>query len=193
MPCRLVDNAKDANAKLLTIDTVPNPSDRNASMLVLTDDGDGMDPEHMEHMFALSRSSKDECNASMIGRYGVGFKSGAMALADDALVWSKSGEHNSLGWFGKGFNQESDHLNVPIISWRVETGAIIKGSEELMRELTKRSPFNREWLTTQFQNIKAHGTHICLFGLKQRDDNTPDLDLGHSHDIQISQVRSRKG
>eukprot|EP01050_Picozoa_sp_SAG11_P008406 SAG11_NODE_739_length_7425_cov_67.127082_5_plen_446_part_00 len=88
----LVDNAKDARARQLSIDVIEDPSDssRRLKMLMLHDDGKGMTPEEMKFMFQLSGSKKDAENPAMIGRYGVGFKSGAMTIATDCFVWSKS-------------------------------------------------------------------------------------------------------
>ena len=37
-------------------------------MLVFTDDGGGMSPERMRHMFQLAGSEKSEADAEMIGR-----------------------------------------------------------------------------------------------------------------------------
>ena len=190
----LVDNSKDAKATVLDINVVDPSKTTGGHMLVLVDNGGGMTPAGLKAMFELSGSSKDKADTTMIGKYGVGFKSGAMTLAGDVLVFTKSTEYESVGLFGNAFNRDNRELHVPIVSWRTDSKEL-QGGEETLTQLVKSCQFSREWITAQFHDFD-NGTKICLFGLSRRDDRarTSDLDFeAEANDIWISRQTTRSG
>ena len=65
-------------------------------MLHVKDDGKGMDPEALSRMmdFGHKRNAHDK---HKLGKYGVGFKTGAMRIGKDAIVFTRKGSTASIG------------------------------------------------------------------------------------------------
>ncbi|KAF3644438.1 putative RNA pseudouridine synthase 7-like [Capsicum annuum] len=88
----LLDNALDEvsnGATFVNIDMVQNKKDGNR-MLLIEDNGGGMDPDRMRHCMSLGYSMKSKM-ADTIGQYGNGFKTSTMRLGADVIVFSRSG------------------------------------------------------------------------------------------------------
>ncbi|MCE3216250.1 hypothetical protein HAX54_005715 [Datura stramonium] len=88
----LLDNALDEvsnGATYVNIDMVQNKKD-GSRMLLIEDNGGGMDPDRMRHCMSLGYSVKSKM-ADTIGQYGNGFKTSTMRLGADVIVFSRSG------------------------------------------------------------------------------------------------------
>ncbi|WMV20965.1 hypothetical protein MTR67_014350 [Solanum verrucosum] len=94
----LLDNSLDEftlfdkvsnGATYVNIDMVKNKKD-GSRMLLIEDNGGGMDPERMRHCMSLGYSVKSKM-ADTIGQYGNGFKTSTMRLGADVIVFSRSG------------------------------------------------------------------------------------------------------
>ena len=53
--------------------------------ITVQDDGYGMDRGKLQNMLSFGFSSKEHVVGN-VGRFGIGFKSGSMRLANDALI-----------------------------------------------------------------------------------------------------------
>ncbi|KAK4368241.1 hypothetical protein RND71_012033 [Anisodus tanguticus] len=83
-----VDNSRDAKATKLeiSIDMIFSKAvGREIPMLCIIDDGCGMNHQEMLPMVSFGHRQPDEDDANRIGRFGIGFKTGAMKLRKDAL------------------------------------------------------------------------------------------------------------
>lgn len=65
-------------------------------MLFVKDDGNGMDAPGLAHMFRYGHK-RDPFSKIKLGKYGVGFKNGAMKLGKDAIVFTRKGNSGSIG------------------------------------------------------------------------------------------------
>ncbi|KAJ4850126.1 hypothetical protein Tsubulata_000599 [Turnera subulata] len=87
----LLDNALDEypnGATYVNIDMVRSRKD-GSKMLLIEDNGGGMDPERMRQCMSLGYSEKSK-EANTIGQYGNGFKTSTMRLGADVIVFSRS-------------------------------------------------------------------------------------------------------
>jgi len=72
----------------VNIDMIENKKD-GTRMLLIEDDGGGMNPDKMRHCMSLGYSAKSKVK-NTIGQYGNGFKTSTMRLGADVLVFSRS-------------------------------------------------------------------------------------------------------
>ena len=84
----LLDNSKDAGASLIQVDLV---TVGEYEMLRVKDDGSGMTHEALKRCLQLSH--EDDHVEGRVGMFGVGFKSGTMALGNDAIILTKDEVH----------------------------------------------------------------------------------------------------
>jgi hypothetical protein len=84
-PSRRYDEMRKVDAVQIHVDV--RPADDGAPMLLVRDNGGGMDRAAMHRMMSFGVSAE---SSKRIGRYGNGFKSSSMRLAADALVLSVS-------------------------------------------------------------------------------------------------------
>jgi sensor histidine kinase regulating citrate/malate metabolism len=95
----LLDNALDevrSGATFVNVDMIQNRKD-GSKMILIEDNGGGMNPEKMRHCMSLGYSAKSKL-ADTIGQYGNGFKTSTMRLGADVIVFSRC-----LGKDGKRF------------------------------------------------------------------------------------------
>ncbi|KAK1282807.1 hypothetical protein QJS10_CPB22g00540 [Acorus calamus] len=86
----LLDNALDEvchGATYVKVDRLKNNKD-GTDMLLIEDDGGGMDPDTMRQCMSLGYSVKSKV-ANTIGQYGNGFKTSTMRLGADVIVFSR--------------------------------------------------------------------------------------------------------
>ncbi|KAI0510554.1 hypothetical protein KFK09_011159 [Dendrobium nobile] len=86
----LLDNSMDEvcnGATFVNIDVLKNPKDQS-KMLLVEDNGGGMDPDKMRQCMSLGYSMKSK-SANTIGQYGNGFKTSTMRLGADVIVFSR--------------------------------------------------------------------------------------------------------
>ncbi|GFZ08012.1 histidine kinase-, DNA gyrase B-, and HSP90-like ATPase family protein [Actinidia rufa] len=87
----LLDNSLDevcSGATFVNIDMLKNKKDGNR-MLLIEDNGGGMDPDKMRQCMSLGYSAKSK-EVDTIGQYGNGFKTSTMRLGADVIVFSRS-------------------------------------------------------------------------------------------------------
>ncbi|KAJ9559546.1 hypothetical protein OSB04_004706 [Centaurea solstitialis] len=87
----LLDNALDETcngATYVNIDMLTSRKDENR-MLLIEDNGGGMDPDKMRQCMSLGYSLKSKVTDA-IGQYGNGFKTSTMRLGADVIVFSRS-------------------------------------------------------------------------------------------------------
>ncbi|KAH9705504.1 protein MICRORCHIDIA 4 [Citrus sinensis] len=85
----LLDNSLDEvcnGATYSNIDMLINRKD-GSRMLLIEDNGGGMNPDKMRHCMSLGYSAKSKA-ANTIGQYGNGFKTSTMRLGADVIVFS---------------------------------------------------------------------------------------------------------
>ncbi|KAL0441893.1 UNVERIFIED_CONTAM: protein MICRORCHIDIA 4, partial [Sesamum radiatum] len=90
----LLDNSLDEvcnGATFVNIDMVKSKKD-GSKMLLIEDNGGGMDPDKMRQCMSLGYSAKSKL-VDTIGQYGNGFKTSTMRLGADVIVFSR--------WCGK--------------------------------------------------------------------------------------------
>nr|DAD30486.1 TPA_asm: hypothetical protein HUJ06_009337 [Nelumbo nucifera] len=86
----LLDNSLDEichGATYVSIDMLKNKKD-GSRMLLVEDNGGGMDPDKMRQCMSLGYSAKSK-SANTIGQYGNGFKTSTMRLGADVIVFSR--------------------------------------------------------------------------------------------------------
>uniref|UniRef100_A0A7N1A6U3 Morc S5 domain-containing protein n=1 Tax=Kalanchoe fedtschenkoi TaxID=63787 RepID=A0A7N1A6U3_KALFE len=201
----LLDNALDEvrnGATCVNIDMVE--SNKCGKMLLIEDNGGGMDPDKMRQCMSLGYSAKSKL-ADTIGQYGNGFKTSTMRLGADVIVFSRCrGERGerptqSIGLLSYTFLTSTckEDIVVPMLDYERE------GSDwkKMMRStsddwnlnlntIVQWSPFFSEKdLLRQFTLMTDHGTRIIIYNLWEDDQGLLELDFeADKHDIQIRGV-----
>ncbi|KAL3342498.1 hypothetical protein AABB24_026497 [Solanum stoloniferum] len=201
----LLDNSLDEvsnGATYVNIDMVKNKKD-GSRMLLIEDNGGGMDPERMRHCMSLGYSVKSKM-ADTIGQYGNGFKTSTMRLGADVIVFSRSGGKpgksptQSIGLLSYTFlrNKGMEDIIVPMLDYEKREGwdKIIRSSpgdwDKNLETIIEWSPFSSEVdLLRQFNPMKGQGTRIIVYNLWEDDQGLLELDFdADPHDIQIRGV-----
>ncbi|GAB4848365.1 hypothetical protein Ancab_003059 [Ancistrocladus abbreviatus] len=212
----LVDNARDANAKRLDIliETIYDKStNSNIPMLSVIDDGHGMTHQEICRMISFGHKQPDGDDPERIGKFGIGFKTGAMRLGRDALVLTQTADSRSIAFLSQSLNEGKDNLEIPVVSY-CRQGQYMEldkqfQSEELaeynLKAIKDFSPFN-EYLIGEKAALfheNPTGTQIYIWNLdKWGSDYTLEWQNGkrggssfYQGDIFIRsrRVRSRPG
>ncbi|XP_021723131.1 protein MICRORCHIDIA 7-like [Chenopodium quinoa] len=212
----LLDNALDEvnnGATYVKIDMLINEKDRSKMlladidrhrMLLVQDNGGGMDPNKMRQCMSLGYSAKSKL-ANTIGQYGNGFKTSTMRLGADVIVFSmcqgKDGTcpTRSVGMLSYTFltSTGKEDIIVPMIDYEKKGEVwtkIVRSSLENwhvnLEAVVQWSPFSSEQdLLQQFDSIGYQGTRIIIYNLWEDDRGQLELDFGTDpHDIQIRGV-----
>ncbi|OMO98784.1 hypothetical protein COLO4_13698 [Corchorus olitorius] len=207
----LLDNALDE----VFADMLKNQKD-NSKMLLVEDNGGGMNPEKMRSCMSLGYSSKSKM-ANTIGQYGNGFKTSTMRLGADVIVFSQSpgkdGKRNrTAGHCGSNrsvFSNPLEHSpklkrwdktikHVVFLIDYEQSGhgwnKIMQASEDdwyrKLDTIVQWSPYASEAdLLEQFDFLKDRGTRIIIYNLWEDDEGKLELDFEtDEHDIQIRGV-----
>nr|XP_048334651.1 MORC family CW-type zinc finger protein 3-like isoform X5 [Ziziphus jujuba var. spinosa] len=211
----LVDNARDAKATKLeiSIDTIYSKrASGNIPLLSIIDDGHGMTHQEIVRMTCFGHKQPEAYEPERIGRFGVGFKTGAMRLGRDALVLTQTANSRSIAFLSQSLNEGKDNLEIPIVSYRregqimevditVQSSALAKYNLKAIKEF---SPFNKYLIGEKAALFcEGTGTQIYIWSLdKWGSDYSLEWHTGlkggssfHQGDILIRsrRIRSRPG
>ncbi|KAK8472124.1 hypothetical protein PHAVU_002G118800 [Phaseolus vulgaris] len=211
----LVDNSKDAKATKMDIfvDIIPlKKSGKDVPMLSLIDDGQGMNHDEVMKMVSFGHKQSDKVDKDHIGKFGVGFKTGAMRLGRDVLVLTQTTNSRSLAFLSQSLNEGKDNIEIPVVSYcrqgqRMEVDLSMQ-SEALakynLKAIKNFSPFNKYLIGekaalfgtgtgTQIYiwNLDEWGSKYCL----EWHDGLKGGSSFHQGDIVIrsKRTRSRQG
>ncbi|XP_062183647.1 protein MICRORCHIDIA 7-like [Phragmites australis] len=202
----LLDNSLDEvvnEATYVNIDMLENgkDSDDKSRMLLVEDDGGGMDPDKMRQCMSLGYSAKSKI-ASTIGQYGNGFKTSTMRLGADVLVFSRSRRKagkratQSIGMLSYTFLRSTgkEDIIVPMIDFEYKQGwermvrTTLDDWNTSLRTILTWSPYSTEAeLLEQFSSMKEQGTRIIIYNLWEDDQG--DLELDFDDDVYDIQLR----
>ncbi|CAI9283749.1 unnamed protein product [Lactuca saligna] len=180
-----------------------NKKDGNR-MLLIEDNGGGMDPDKMRQCMSLGYSLKSKV-ADAIGQYGNGFKTSTMRLGADVIVFSRCSPKDgtrptqTIGLLSYTFLRctGKEDIVVPMLDYEKgvrEWKNIIRSSlgdwEKNMEAMVQWSPFSSETeLLKQFDHMKDQGTRIIIYNLWEDDQGQLELDFEtDKNDIQIRGV-----
>ncbi|XP_068665164.1 protein MICRORCHIDIA 7-like [Aristolochia californica] len=202
----LLDNSLDEacnGATFVNIDMFQNKKDKS-KMLLVEDNGGGMDPDRMRKCMSLGYSAKSK-SANTIGQYGNGFKTSTMRLGADVIVFSRcrgkdgNSPTQTIGLLSYTFLRSTgkEDIVVPMLDYEKEG----KGWESMVRSsgadwnknletIVQWSPFySEDDLLQQFNSIEDQGTRIIIYNLWEDDHGELELDFSADpHDIQIRGV-----
>ncbi|XP_043713246.1 MORC family CW-type zinc finger protein 3-like [Telopea speciosissima] len=174
----LVDNSRDAKAANLdiSIDNVYSKVlGKDIPMLSVIDDGHGMSHEGLVRMVSFGRKQPDVDNPDHIGRFGIGFKTGAMRLGQDAFVLSQTIDSRSIAFLSQSLNEGKDNLEIPIVSYSRRGQVMVINttvqSKELadynLKRIKEFSPFDEYFIGVKsgLFSEKGTGTQIYIWNL----------------------------
>ncbi|XWS60228.1 hypothetical protein CRYUN_Cryun07bG0017800 [Craigia yunnanensis] len=202
----LLDNSLDEvcnGATYVNVDMLKSKKDGNR-MLLIEDNGGGMDPDKMRQCMSLGYSAKSKL-ANTIGQYGNGFKTSTMRLGADVIVFSrccgKDGKcpTQSIGLLSYTFltSTGKEDIVVPMLDYewqQKERSKMIRSTvsdwDRNVETIVQWSPFSSEAdLLRQFNLMKDHGTRLIIYNLWEDDQGLLELDFhADPHDIQLRGV-----
>ncbi|XP_061349529.1 protein MICRORCHIDIA 7-like isoform X2 [Gastrolobium bilobum] len=202
----LLDNSLDEvcnGATYVNVDMLVSKKD-GTRMLLIEDNGGGMDPDKMRQCMSLGYSEKSKL-ANTIGQYGNGFKTSTMRLGADVIVFSrchgKDGKSStqSIGLLSYTFLRSTgkEDIVVPMLDyerggqeWNRMIRTSLKDWNKNVETIVQWSPVSNEAdLIRQFNLMKDHGTRIIIYNLWEDDQGQLELDFdADAHDIQIRGV-----
>ncbi|XP_019172421.1 PREDICTED: MORC family CW-type zinc finger protein 3-like [Ipomoea nil] len=212
----LVDNSRDAKATKLeiSIDLIYLKSvGEEIPMLSVIDDGCGMTHQEILQMISFGHRQPEEDDRNRIGRFGIGFKTGAMRLGKDALVFTQTTNSRSIAFLSQSLNEGKDNLEIPIISYR-KIGQLMELDISVQDEVSAKcnlktiknfSPFDKYFIGEKsgLFSDKGTGTQIYIWNLdKWGSDYSLQWDPGmsggssfHQGDILVrsKRIRTRPG
>ena len=180
----LLDNSQDRECGSTRVEVdayVLNPSrDKGGYCITVQDDGVGMDRARLNNMLSFGFSDKEHLSGN-VGRFGIGFKSGSMRLADDALILTKRDGMAHCALLSQSFLDAigADDILIPMFSWKMEDGGRYLASEPT--DATEWSSnmaiienycftkSEKELLTEMDKIQGSHGTRVVLFNLRKRE------------------------
>lgn len=173
----LVDNARDAGATRLDVFIEQEYfAARKMSLPVLcvTDNGTGMSHTDTIRMMSFGHSKPSNDDEDLIGRFGVGFKTGSMRLGKDALVFTQSRESRSIAFLSRSFNEGKEEVEIPTVTYKRNQGWMDfddniqsqKQAEAHLKAVKDFSPFNEYSIGAKFEAFGDEtGTTICIYNL----------------------------
>ncbi|KXG30181.1 protein MICRORCHIDIA 7 [Sorghum bicolor] len=201
----LLDNSLDEvvnGATYVHIDMMESKKD-GTRMLLVEDNGGGMNPDKMRHCMSLGYSAKSKVK-NTIGQYGNGFKTSTMRLGADVLVFSRSRgikgtrPTQSVGMLSYTFlrSTNKEDIIVPMIDYEKEKEWKRKARTTLtdwcmsLETIIQWSPYSTEAeLIQEFGSIGEQGTRIIIYNLWEDDEGELELDFdADANDIQIRGV-----
>ncbi|KAF3773628.1 MORC family CW-type zinc finger protein 3 [Nymphaea thermarum] len=201
----LVDNARDANAKRLEIFIESMYSKREGKhipVLSFVDNGCGMSHKEIVRMVSFGHEPRKN-DANHIGRYGVGFKTGAMRLGRNALVISQASNSRSLAFLSQAFNEDKNDFEIPIVSYArqgnfMDIDTNIQTEAEAtahLKSIKEFSPFNEYFIGEKSALFGKNGTGTQIY-IWDLDKWGSDYSLEWTCDdimIRSKRVRTRAG
>ncbi|KAJ0972535.1 hypothetical protein J5N97_020494 [Dioscorea zingiberensis] len=202
----LLDNSLDEvchGATYVNIDMMENKKD-GSKMLLVEDNGGGMDPDKMRHCMSLGYSAKSKI-ANTIGQYGNGFKTSTMRLGADVIVFSRSrgrdgkSPSQSIGLLSYSYlkNTGKEDIVVPMLDyekggqiWKKMTTSYPIDWNKNLETIIDWSPYSSEAdLLQQFIKMNEQGTRVVIYNLWEDDQGKLELDFdADQHDIQVRGV-----
>ncbi|WVZ75674.1 hypothetical protein U9M48_023709 [Paspalum notatum var. saurae] len=201
----LLDNSLDEvmnGATYVNIDMIENKKDQTR-MLLVEDNGGGMNPDKMRHCMSLGYSVKSKVK-NTIGQYGNGFKTSTMRLGADVLVFSRScgiegtRPTQSIGMLSYTFlrSTNKEDIIVPMVDfekeqkWKRKVRTTLTDWCTSLETIIEWSPYSTEAeLIHEFDSIGEQGTRIIIYNLWEDDAGELELDFdADSNDIQIRGV-----
>ena len=82
------NSAQDSDCGATTVDVEAYEVEVGKMGITVQDNGIGMTQTNLHCMLSFGFSSKEHVQGN-VGRFGIGFKSGSMRLADDALILTR--------------------------------------------------------------------------------------------------------
>ncbi|CAH2070342.1 unnamed protein product [Thlaspi arvense] len=200
----LLDNSLDEacnGATYVHVDSTTNEKDGKSSILIVEDDGGGMNPERFRECLSLGYSRKRSM-ANTVGQYGNGFKTSTMRLGADAIVFSRCRGTNgnnptqSVGMLSYTYLYETRKCEaiVPTVDfefvgnvWKPITYNSTDEWLDNVDTIEKWSPYlSQRSLFNQFDSLKEQGTRIVIYNLWEDDERKLELDFETDpHDIQL--------
>ncbi|KAI3938091.1 hypothetical protein MKW98_018647 [Papaver atlanticum] len=212
----LIDNSRDAKATKLEISVETRylkKDDLQIPMLSVVDDGHGMSHQEITVMVSLGHKQTDADDPNQIGRFGIGFKTGAMKLGRDAIVLTQTTTSRSIAFLSQSFNEGKDSVEIPVVSYRRHAGFMevdtsiqsLAVADYHLKAIKDFSPFN-EYLIGEKSGLfgeKGTGTQIYIWNFDKWGSDfclewqrrNGDKDSPNENDILIRsrRVRSRSG
>ncbi|KAL6576254.1 hypothetical protein OROHE_000035 [Orobanche hederae] len=205
----LLDNSLDEvcnGATYVNVDMVKSKKD-GSKMLLIEDNGGGMNPDKIRHCMSLGYSAKSKL-VDTIGQYGNGFKTSTMRLGADVIVFSrcfgKDGRRfNTKHWTAFIYIFEEDkkrrHCSPHGGSLDYERrgqdwNRMVRSSATdwnlNVETIVQWSPFSSEAdLLRQFNQMQDQGTRVIIYNLWEDDEGLLELDFDTDpRDIQIRGV-----
>ncbi|PKA62430.1 hypothetical protein AXF42_Ash009316 [Apostasia shenzhenica] len=169
-----VDNSRDAHASRLDISVEYLYSKRfgkKIPVLSVIDDGDGMSHDDIVRMLSFGHKQIDGEDKDRIGRFGIGFKTGAMKLGKDALVLTQSARSRSVAFLSQSYNENKDNVEIPIVSYTkngryMEIDLSIQSEESAnfnLSAIKECSPFNEYFIGEQLGKFGENGTGTQIY------------------------------
>ncbi|GAY59444.1 hypothetical protein CUMW_194530 [Citrus unshiu] len=176
----LVDNSRDAKATKLEISIESiyfKKAGKDIPMLSIIDDGHGMTHQDVVRMTYFGHKQPDADDPNRIGRFGVGFKTGAMRLGKDALVLTQTADSRSIAFLSQSLNQGKDNLEIPIVSYYrkgqfMELDTVVQSEATAkynLKSIKEFSPFNNRPLAKSLNKtcvetgiIMGKSAHLTL-------------------------------
>ncbi|MCL7031996.1 hypothetical protein MKW94_029049, partial [Papaver nudicaule] len=176
----IVDNSKDAQASKLDISVETHFSEMHGAkipFLSLIDDGCGMSHDELVVMLSLGNKKFHEYDRERIGKYGIGFKTGAMKLGSDVMVLTQTAESRSVAFLSQTYSKDKDELDLPIVSYR-RNGSVMKLDTDVQTKTTanrylsimeKFSPFDQYFIGGKFALFgeSGQGTQVYIWNLEK--------------------------
>ncbi|KAG0499146.1 hypothetical protein HPP92_003837 [Vanilla planifolia] len=176
----LVDNSRDAHAKRLDIcieHLYSKKDGKKIPVLSVVDDGDGMTYNEILRMLSFGHKQTTGENQGRIGRFGIGFKTGAMKLGRDALVLTQSSRSRSVAFLSQTYNENKDNVEIPVVSY-IKNGRYMEIDQSAHSEeyanfnlsvIKDFSPFNEYFLGEKLGLFgeKGTGTQIFIWNLEK--------------------------
>ncbi|CAL5048731.1 unnamed protein product [Urochloa decumbens] len=214
----LIDNSRDAGASRLSISIeslFSKKAQRKIPVLSVIDDGHGMTYADMMRMISFGHKRPNGHCEDQIGRFGIGFKTGAMKLGKDAIVLTQTSSSRSVAFLSQSFNEEKDNLEIPMVAYRKE-GQYMEVDLSVQSEATAEynlsaikefSSFNEYFIGEKLGLFgeERTGTQIYIWNLDRwGNDYTLEWNSGKSSEnpvhngrgdilIRSRRVRSRPG
>ncbi|KAG2319876.1 hypothetical protein Bca52824_013089 [Brassica carinata] len=203
----LLDNSLDEacnGATYVHVDSTTNQKDGERSMLVVQDNGGGMDPNRFRECLSLGYSRKRNM-ANTVGQYGNGFKTSTMRLGADAIVFSRSRGSNggnttqSVGMLSYTYLYETrkSEALVPTVDFELVDNTWVPLTHDSsdkwfdnLETIVKWSPYvSQQDMFDQFCLLEEQGTRIVIYNLWDDDEGKLELDFDTDpHDIQLRGV-----
>ncbi|KAI5066878.1 hypothetical protein GOP47_0017406 [Adiantum capillus-veneris] len=206
----LVDNARDAGATRLDVcieQEYFHAKKLSIPILCITDNGTGMTYMDLTRMMAFGHKRPSDDDESLLGRFGVGFKTGSMRLGKDGVVFTQSKDSRSIASFSRSFNETKEEVEIPIVTYTRNLGWMefdtnFQSHEQAtanLRAIKEFSPFNEYMIGPKFKAFgDKTGTIICIYNLDRWGSQHTlswDPKLASETDTKLKsdiQVRSRR-